>query len=106
MAKIDDKTLEQLKAQHGDVLVLTSPDGAQQIACKRPSRALYRKLKSELADERRRTSAADNFVLGCAVHPSKDDLDRLLDENAALADSFCERLLDAIGAGTSDSKKV
>lgn len=110
--RIPEKTLEELKAKHGDdVFVLTSPESEGdlqvQVAFKRPTRGIYRKYKAESVDEKKKTIAIENLAMACLIHPTPEEFDALLDRMPALADSFGLSLMDKVGgAGVADVKKI
>lgn len=107
MKTIDQKTLEELKAKHGEVHVLSAENAGIQVACRRVDRATYKRLKAELADVAKRATAFENLFLACVVFPDREAADRMLDELPALGDSFGTALWDkTIGAEDPSVKKA
>lgn len=107
LKEIDPKLLEELKAKHGNVVVLTADEACVQVACKRPDRATYKRFKVEIGDANKKTSALENLCLTCLVHPSREEFERLLDEMPALGDTFGAALWDkVVGAEDASAKKV
>ena len=100
--EIDPKIVEDLKAKHGDVYILTAEEAGVQVVCKRPSRPVYRKFRDQRSDPNKRSMALEDLFISCLVHPAPKEFDRVLDEMPALADTFGIALWDKV-TGAEDA---
>ena len=103
----DPKIVDELKAKHGDVYILTADEAGVQVVCKRPSRPVYRKFRDQRSAPNKRSMAFEEPFLSCLVHPAPKEFDRVLDEMPALADTFGVALWDKVtGAEDASVKKA
>lgn len=100
---IDEKKVEDLRAEHGDVFVLE--EGGESVVCKRPTRAQYKRFRKERMDSRRNAEALETLFLGCLVYPPADEFEATLELKPALADVFGGMLLDVAGGEDPEGKK-
>lgn len=102
---IDPKTIQELKAQHGDdnVYVLDNAD----VAFRRPTRAEWRAVKTSHADPAKRPLANDQLASLVVIHPDKAAFDALCERFPALADVVANNASAAAqNAATTDAKKA
>lgn len=87
---------EQLAAKYGEALrILTS--GPFTLAIRKPGKIEYMRFKTEAADERKRVIATENLLRSVLVWPTREVLDRWLDEAPALPDDVSEPMLELVG---------
>jgi hypothetical protein len=94
---LDPKTIDELKAKHGNDLHLLSHDGVEFIA-KRPGPAQYRRFRRMASDERQRADAAETLLRDCVVHPDQQGIGTALGTRPGLVDTFGGKLLELAGA--------
>lgn len=97
--QIDDSKLSELEAEHGEVFVLT--EGGETAVFKRPTRAQYRRFRSERLDDRKASTALETLFSGCLVYPPAKEFDAVIDRKPALPDLFASKLLD-VASGAED----
>ena len=100
--------LEDAKAKHEDVYMLKDPDAGVTVICKRPSRAIYRKLREDQNGPPERSAHRFEALLnGCLVFPSPKEFDVLLNTMPWLGDAFGVKLVDTLmGESAIDMKRA
>ncbi len=101
---MDDKTLGELKAQHGEVHVLGG--SGELVVVKPPTRAAWKRFKTWLSDDRRKADAFEALLVDCIVFPSRDEVDKMLDRKPALAEAFGNKLFELAGGGEVEARKA
>jgi hypothetical protein len=102
---IDPKVLEDLKAKHGEVVVLSDEETGTEIVVRKPPRAAYKRFRSMAFDPKKQADAAESLMVDCVVHPSNDAWNALLDVYPALAETFAPEVLKLAGASQSVEAK-
>lgn len=100
-----DELKEKLKAQHGDIYSVSAPSG-EMVVVRMPDRALWKRFRSHMADERRRIDALENLVRGCVVHPDAPTFDAMLEKKPGLAETFGAAVVDLAGMAQDSEKKA
>lgn len=78
------KELAELREKHGELAHASTPDG-RLIAIARPKGAAFRRFTDKLtADKGSKHSAMEELVLGCVVHPDREQARSILDDYPAL----------------------
>lgn len=75
--RLSDEAFQELESKHGELVEVNTVMGA--CVFKRPPRADYQRYLSYLFDEKKRASAQEILVRACVVHPSKEEMGRILD---------------------------
>jgi hypothetical protein len=76
-----------------------------EVVAKRVNDVLYARWSRAAGDEDTRPTAGRNLLLNIAIHPKRPDLQALLDEYPALADSLAYPALQAAGLVKAEQKK-
>ncbi len=92
----DERTIERLKAEHGEVYLLEAAGVA--VVARPPSRAEYRRFRARALDEKNRADALEALTRACVVWPEQAEFDTLLEQKPALAEVFGAKLLELAGA--------
>lgn len=75
--RLSEEAFAELEQKHGDLVEVNTVMGP--CVFKRAPRADYQRYLSYLFDEKKRASAQEILVRACVVHPSKEELGRILD---------------------------
>jgi hypothetical protein len=106
MPKIDEQTIEDLKAKHGEVVHLVDPETRTEVVARKPPRAAYKRFRSMAFDPKKQADAAESLMVDCVVYPSRDEWNAMLEQYPALAETFAPEVLKLAGASQSvDAKK-
>ncbi len=98
---LNEKTIADLKAEHGDNLHLLEHLG-REVVVKMPDRGAWKRFKGSMANEGPgRLEATAQFIRDCRVHPSPEELEAMFAELPALADTFAGELAELAGAAKS-----
>ncbi len=105
---IDDKIIAELKTAHGKIGVVTAATGGE-LVFRKPRRAEYDRWFDKR--EESPTSAARELAQACLVHPDRDGMIALLDEQPALlmcGNGIIDTLTDLAGVSTATTaqKKI
>jgi hypothetical protein len=100
---IDAKRLDELRAEHGEVFAFH--EGGESVACKRPTRAQYKRFRKERLDDRKASEALETLFEGCLVFPPFEEFEAVLERKPALADVFGGLLVAAAGGDDPEGKK-
>lgn len=104
---MEQAKLDELKAEHGEVYVLTDDDDEIEIVVRMPTRAEFERFGAMAEDAKKGVRAMAQFVTDCLVHPSRDELKALFDRLPGLPLSFGKELTRLAGAGrTVQAKKA
>src|ERR1700694_2743323 len=104
---IEKEKLEELKAQHGDVVHLLEA-AREQIAVRAPGRAIYARFR-ELMLGPRGVMANEQLVSDCLLWPKSGtpELEAIYDRHPGVIDAFANELVRMAGGGVSvDEKKL
>lgn len=99
---IEESVIEELKAKFGEVVVLAA--GEHEVAVRCPSRAIWKKFRTLMADPVKRPDAYEHLFLDCAVHPEKMAVMAMLDRKPALAENFGMEVAGLAGAALEVEK--
>jgi len=103
MKKIDEATLQKLKAEHGDGLYLLEA-GDYSIVARAPGRQIWKKFRATLTTDRKAESL-ELLVRDCLVHPAGAEFEAMLEERPGLAETFGNELADIAGAGDEAERR-
>lgn len=103
MEQIDEATLQELEAKHGEVLHLRI--GKYEAVFRGPDRDTWRRYMTEIGDERTKAYAPDALVSACCVWPEKARFQQMLAAKPALAASFAGPLQEFAGLGRAEVVK-
>lgn len=95
---MDQARLEELKAEHGDIYVLTieEDDDDHELVVRMPTRAEFDRFTA--SDEKKANRALVQLVKDCTLHPSKEELGKLFNSLPGLGLSFGKELARLAGA--------
>lgn len=100
---IEQEKLDALKAKHGEVHSLEH-QGVTFIVIA-PNRALWRRFRTQLLDDRKRQDALEHLLRDCVVHPAKEEVDRILDRKPGLVETFGKEICELAGGGGGEAEK-
>jgi hypothetical protein len=93
---LDAKTIERIKAEHGEVYVLEAAGAS--VVVRPPSRAAMKRFFNLSSREDRRYEALEALLQDSAVYPEPAELARLLEKKPGLVAPFGEKLVALAGA--------
>lgn len=98
---ITDAQHDELKSEHGKVLVVRTEAG--DVAFKMPRRMAYKQFLARFLDDaKKRPDALEDLARGNVVDPPLEEFDRLLEEYPGIA-VLCGQQVNAFaGGGESD----
>lgn len=105
---MDQTKIDELKAANPGVkLHLLTPEGINgaEIVVKAPTRAQWKRFKTETQDVAKRATAIETLCLDCVVHPSRTEFEALLEKYPALAQTFAGEIGELAGAVEKVEKK-
>lgn len=104
--KNQETLIETLRATHGDVeLYLLSPD-EHGVVARGPGREAWRRFIAG-AKGGKELTAMENLLWDCAVHPSREELEALLERRPALVVTYGNQLAQIAGLdGEASAKKL
>ena len=104
---IDEKTIAELKAKHGESLVAVStPDGTE-IVLRKPKRIEYDRWINQ--SEKDGNVAAMQLAKACRVHPDESIFDSVLEKYPAIlrcTNGFVPSIIELAGVGEAQAKKL
>jgi hypothetical protein len=106
MADIDTKVLDELKAKHPGVTLLTLRSASYAVIVRSPSRQAWRKFSELIVDEKRRADAVERLFLDCVVYPDNPAINAMLDVKPALAQQFGAEVVDLARDGEVEKKAL
>ncbi len=101
---MDQKVIEELKAQHGEIHQLSY--AGVDVIVRAPSRAAWKRYRALMSDAARRADSFEVLLRDCLLHPSLQELDGILDRRPGLAETFGAELVEIAGLGKEAEKKV
>jgi hypothetical protein len=72
----------------------------------RPTRALYKRFRKQVSDDRVKSEALELLVCECVVHPEPALFQAVLDEAPGLSETFGEKLLEVSGLSVAADAKA
>jgi hypothetical protein len=99
---VDEKTIKEVREKHPKAVVLTA--GGETVAVIPPTRAIWRRFKLCVTDERKRADAFEVLLRDCVVHPDAKGLEEILERRPALAETFGDAVAELAGAGLEVEK--
>lgn len=103
MEQIDEETLQELEAKHGEVLRLRV--GKHEAVFRGPDRDIWRRWMTEIGDERTKAYAPDALVIACCVWPDKARFQAMLAAKPALSTTFAGPLQEFAGLARAEVVK-
>lgn len=93
-----DELLNELREKHGDDMREVE-DGPRTFILAKPERprAHLERMTTLGANEKKRLEAAEGLVKACCVHPDKDTLKRVLEDEPGLALGLFEPASELLG---------
>jgi hypothetical protein len=102
---IDEDTIRDLKAKHGELHMLTSGDAV--VIVRKPTRKEYERFRANSSDPNKRDIAVASLVTTVLVHPDRAAFDKMLDAAPGLCEEFAEPVLELVGlTGQAQSAKL
>jgi hypothetical protein len=102
-----EEQLSELHEKHGDDLRIVE-DGDRVFILAKPEgklRGYVDRFVTTASNERKRLDATEQLVKACCVHPDKDTLRRVLEDEPGLALSLAEPATELLGIRTLTVKK-
>lgn len=99
MAQLDETAIAKLKSEHGDVRVITFPDGSE-FVFRRPKRSEYDLWQDSKDKEISRSAAARQLAQACLVTPGYGELLAALEQWAGgllCADGILDTIVTMAG---------
>lgn len=112
MEKITDEVIKRVKAANAavtEVHHLTHPELPDEVLVRPPSRQEWRIYQNHRhdADVVKRSMAPDVLVETCVIHPSREDLGKMLEAHPGLVETWAGDLVEIAGVtGQKTRKKV
>lgn len=108
---LDQKTIDELKAQHGSAIHIHIPaneyDDEIDIVVKRPPRAEYKRFRAMLFDDAQKPEALETLACACVIYPEPAEFKKLLIDRPALAEKVGGKCSEAAGGGgEAQAKKL
>lgn len=103
----EEMLVEELKKTHGirEVHRFVAESG-ETVYLKMPPQPLWRRFRSQITDDKRRTEAPELLLRSCLLHPTQDAFDVMLEERPGLLDTFASQLVELAGLAKEVEKKV
>lgn len=101
---IDMTLINALKQQHKGRIRACELDG-ETIALREPTRAEYKRFRSELTDESRRDTAIENLITTLIVSHDDDKKELLFERFPALGEILGKEIQDMVGFRDVEIKK-
>lgn len=103
MSKLSQQQIDELKAQHGQVVVVSTVEG--DCAFRVPTRAEYTRYSEYLFREATRHRAPDTLVQSVVVYPSPDDFAAAVDRHPGIVTTCVGPVLTLAGVDTDADTK-
>lgn len=108
---LEQKLIDELKAQHGSAYVIEVPetkyDPAVDIVVKRPPRGEWKRFRAMLFADDQKSEALETLAKACVLHPPAAEFAALLADRPALAEKIGSVLTElAGGGGEAEAKKL
>lgn len=100
----DAKTIEALKAEHGDVLEAVSVDDVT-IIVRPPNRGEWKRFRAAAQDQKKRSDAPGQLLRDVLVWPSLKEWDEILECKPALDDTIAAEVAEMAGAVEGATRK-
>jgi hypothetical protein len=94
---IDETKIEELRAQHGEVHILTADD-QHTIVVRCPTAPEFERFEAHFADEKKAARALGQLVRDVVVWPSRDEYDEMLARRPGLRLAYAKDVLRIAGA--------
>lgn len=104
---MDQKKIDELKAAHPGVkLTLFKPEGHDlEFVAKPPTRAQWKRFKTEAPETSKRATAIETLCLDCIVHPPRAEFEQLLEKMPGIAASLAGEIAELAGTVETFEKK-
>lgn len=105
---IDKAKIDELKAANpgAKLHLLTSEEAETEFVVKPPTRAQWKRFKTEIQDPAKRASAIETLCLDCVVYPARAEFEQLLERAPGIASSLSEEIADIAGVVEKFEKKA
>lgn len=101
MAPTDD-IKSKLEAEYGAGKILHVKRLDEEAIFRRPNRHEWRRFLGELGDDDTKAMATERLVVLCCVYPAPEELDKILNDKPALAQSWGNELTSFAGLGRAE----
>lgn len=98
----DETTIETLKAKYGTIYLLAA--AGFEVVVRPPTRQVWRKFRSLAADPAKRADCVEGLFRDCVVYPELKDVDAMLNQKPALAETFGDECA-TLGGAKEDCEK-
>jgi len=96
--KPDQNTVDLLKAEHGDGLVLLDSDSDVAVIVKPVEMGVYRLFKKQAAGEDTKAMAGENLLYAVMVWPKRDEFQSAIKGKPFLIEHFAGEVVKAAGS--------
>jgi hypothetical protein len=105
--ELDQKKIDELKAAHpGAKLHQLTPEGHDAVfVVKPPTRAQWKRFRTESQDTAKRATAIETLCLDCVVHPPRAEFEQLLERLPGMAASLAGEIAEIAGTVEKFEKK-
>lgn len=103
---LDDSTLNELKAKHGELFELRAEKTGETVVVKRAPAPLWKRFRAQMTDPGKRPFAPEQLLRDSIVHPAPEAVDAMLARMPGLVETFTGELMEINGAGLSVEKKA
>lgn len=103
----NDETMAALREKHGELVEIVDQETGRTFVLAKPQnpRATLQRFFATAANEAKRIDALDALARVSVVHPDKDMLKRVLDDEPGLAGSLGASSLKLLGVRDLEAKK-
>jgi hypothetical protein len=102
---LDEKMIEELKAKYADKELELIEAAGEKLVAGTPSKAEWNKFQSWIQDEKKKSLAYHDFVIGSIVYPPTQELEALLDRKPGLAITVASQLSEMAGLDSRVTRK-
>ena len=91
--------IDKLKAEHGELHAISAGTGDREVSVlvKTPNRERWTSFKAQAQDPHRKATAMESLVLDCVVHPSREEMSKLLNVRPGLSETFGSEIAKLAG---------
>jgi hypothetical protein len=102
---LSQQQIDEFEAQHKRIAHLRGKDDTWEVVFRKPTRAEYRRFKSQINDPTQQSDAAEQLARQLVVYPSREAFDALLEDWPAIPEAASKAFLALSGMNTEADGK-